>query len=724
MAPLHPWGSKEGCCRITRLEHAARSLPPPPRAPRTLEIPMPNELAQESSPYLKQHENNPVNWVAWSPKAFAEAKRRDVPVLISIGYSTCHWCHVMAHESFEDGVTASQMNANYVCIKVDREEHPEVDAIYMDAVQALTGHGGWPLNAFADAQGRPFYACTYLPTPNWRQLLDHLTQLWNTDRPKITTAAKDITAHLTRDEVSTGRMPADAWTLLDRGLERSFDRNHPGYAYGPQQAPKFPASQLLPLLLQSGRPAWITQATAVLEAMQDAGLHDRVGGGFHRYSVDRKWRLPHFEKMLYDNAQLIATYARAGVLVGRADFTRTAVNAGDYLLRDLRVDEQGAFQGYAAAEDADDPGGEGSFYAWAPAQLAAVLGEEVGARLMAEWDIRPGHAEHGPSGHSEPVVSHIPHPRGASLDKFAKDGDVQALRASWEPHLPALRAARASRPRPGRDDKVLTDQNGLALEAFAALGRWGGSVGDERFVVACRELAQVVSARQGADGLRRMPRLPAFITDYGSALTGLTAAFDLLGDPALIAAAIRIAEEAVTRLRADDGGFYVTPVGRDDLVRRGREPTDNAWPSGQNALALGFVRLWNLTGTAKWKELAEGVFNTAAAIVTQAPSACATLLTAWLQLNRGHLTAVVAGDPALTQTRDLLAACRRSVLPGLAIVPIANCKGQAWECLEGRRELTEPQALICIGTTCLAPAKTVAEVEERLAAAAKRITPV
>ncbi len=686
---------------------------------------MPNELAKESSPYLKQHADNPVNWVAWSPAAFAEAKKRDVPVLISIGYSTCHWCHVMAHESFEDGVTASQMNANYVCIKVDREEHPEVDAIYMDAVQALTGHGGWPLNAFADHEGRPFYACTYLPTPNWRQLLTHLSEIWNTDRAKIATAAKDITAHLTRDEVVAGKMPQDAWTLLDRGLERSYDRTHPGYAYGPQQAPKFPASQLLPLLLHSGRQTWIDQAAKVLEAMQDAGIHDRVGGGFHRYSVDRKWRLPHFEKMLYDNAQLIATYARAGVQLARPDFLRTAVNAGDYLLRDLRVSGDGKFQGYAAAEDADDPGGEGSFYAWSPAQLTATVGEAAGKTLMTQWDIIAGHAEHGPSGHSEPVVTHIPHPRGTTMESLAPNGDVQAMRTSWEPHLPTLRAARTMRPRPGRDDKVLTDQNGLALEAFAALGRWSGKdSGEERFITACRELAVIVMARHGANGLTRTDRLPAFITDYGSALTGLTAAFDLLGDPTLIDAAIRIADEAVAKLRAEDGGFYVTPVGRDDLVRRGREQTDNAWPSGQNALALGFVRLWNLTGANKWKELAEGVFNTAAGIVSQAPSACSTLLTAWLQLSRGHLTAVIAGDPALAQTRDLLAVCRRSVIPGLTVVPIATCRDRTWDCLEGRKDLSEPQALICLGTTCLAPAKTVADVQERLATAAKQIAAV
>jgi uncharacterized protein YyaL (SSP411 family) len=457
--------------------------------------------------------------------------------------------------------------------------------------------------------------------------------------------------------------------------------------------------------------------------MQDAGIHDRVGGGFHRYSVDRQWRLPHFEKMLYDNAQLIGAYAGAGVQLGRADFSRTAVNAGDYLLRDLRVLHEGRFLGYAAAEDADDPGGEGSFYAWSPAQLAATLGAETATRLAAQWDLSPGEPERGPHGHVDPVVSHIPHPRGADLKALAVGGDVQALRTSWEPHLPPLRAARATRPRPGRDDKVLTDQNALALEAFAALGRF---TGEARFVDACRELAGVLVARHEADGLKRLvypghAGRPAFITDYGSLVAGLLAAFDLLGEPALVGAAIRVADEAVAQLRADDGGFYVTPAGRADLVRRGREQTDNAWPAGQNSLALGFVRLWNLTGAGRWRALAEGVFSATAAIAGQAPSACATLLSAWLQANRGHLTAVVAGDAADQRTRALLAACRRSTIAGLAIVPVAACRGEAWECLEGRKELAEPQALICVGSGCLAPAKTVAEVAARLAEVEKQL---
>ncbi len=682
---------------------------------------MPNLLSSSSSPYLRQHADNPVAWRPWGEDAFAEARRRDVPVLVSIGYSTCHWCHVMAHESFEDQATAALMNELLVCIKVDREEHPEVDAIYMDAVQALSGHGGWPLNAFADHRGRPFYACTYLPTPAWQRLLGHLSELWRSDRPRVAAAAEQITEHLLAEPPAGGVLAQAVWERLAAQVERTFDAEHPGYAWNQERAPKFPPSQLLALQLASRRADWGERAGAVLEAMQDAGLHERVGGGFHRYSVDRRWRLPHFEKMLYDNAQLIAAYAIAGRQLDRPDFLQSARNAGDYLLRDLRVVEDGRFLGYAAAEDADDPGGEGSFYAWSPEQLRAALGEEAAAPLIAAWDLHPGQRAAGHGGHLEPVVRHIPHPRGATDGVGARATTVaarQSARARWEEVLPTLRAARASRPRPGRDDKVLTDQNALALEAFAVLARLSG---EERFLAACRELCAVLLARHAPGGLLRLPARPAYITDYGALVAGLCAAFDCLGDPALIAGALRVAEEAVALLRAEDGGFYTTPAGRGDLVRRGRETTDNAAPAGQNSLALGFIRLWNITGSGRWRAFAEGIFSASAETALQAPSACATLLTAWLQAGRGHLVAVVAGNEDDPATRALLACCRRATLPGLAVVPVARCAGEAWSCLEGRRDLTAPQALICLGHACLAPATTVAECEERLAAAEREL---
>jgi uncharacterized protein YyaL (SSP411 family) len=666
-----------------------------------------NALLKESSPYLRQHAHNPVNWVAWSEAAFAEAKKRDVPVLVSIGYSTCHWCHVMAHECFEDENSATQMNEQFVCIKVDREEHPEVDEIYMDAVQAMSGHGGWPLNAFTDHSGRPFYACTYVPKAQWRQLLDELTRIWRNERGRIDQISSEVVKHLNADAGESGALGDDIWGRLEAQLRQTYDPRNPGYAWNQQRAPKFPPSQLLPLMLNLDKPELAEQAKLVLEAMQDSGLHDRVGGGFHRYSVDAQWRLPHFEKMLYDNAQMMGVYARAGLRLDRTDFIRTAANTGDYLLRDLRLtDADGKFLGLASAEDADDPGGEGSFYAWSPDQLREALGSPA-SDLAFEWNITTGKPERGPSGHMEPVDGHIPHPRGAS-------GDIAPRRAGWERFLPILRDKRSSRPRPGRDDKIVTDLNALALEGFAALGRYADAPDRGRFQDACRELCSLIIARHAPDGLLRLPGRPAFITDYGHAVSALTAAFNLLGDPRLIADAARIADEAIERLRADDGGFYTTPAGRNDLIRRSRELTDNAYPSGQNSLAVGLMRLWGITGAGKWKAIAEGIFAHAAGIAEKAPSSVTTLLQAYLHAQRGQLTAVVTGAKDDPRTTALLYACRRSTIAHLSIIPAAQCSGQEWECLEGRRDITEPQAMICVGRSCLLAAKSDAEVQDRL----------
>ena len=649
---------------------------------------MPNALATSSSPYLRQHAENPVAWVPWSEAAFAEARRRDVPVLVSIGYSTCHWCHVMAHESFEDQLTAEEMNRRFVCIKVDREEHPEVDHIYMDAVQALTGHGGWPLNAFVTPDGKPFYACTYLPRERWQQLGAHLDHLWTSDRPRVLGAAAEITAHLQDAASGDSHFPHDAEERLLQHTLRAWDAENPGFGWNPQKAPKFPPSQFLNFAVGHENSELSSRAEKILEALQDAGIHDRVGGGFHRYSVDAEWRLPHFEKMLYDNAQLICAFARHG----RPDFLQSAINAGDYLLRDLRIGD-----GYAAAEDADDPDGEGSFYAWNPIQLIAVLGQEIGEQVAQDWNIVHGEREVGHHG-PEPVVSHIPHPRGT---RSVSD------RARWEPLLPRLRAARDQRPRPGRDDKILTDQNALALEAFAWLGR---RTGEPRFIAACRDLAAFLRTRQSPSGLLRLADRPAYITDYGAFVCGMCAAFDALGDPTLIDAAIAVANEAVERLRADNGGFYTTPAGRSDLIRRCQEHSDNAWPGGESQLALGFVRLWTITGHASWRSLAEGIFSAAANTVAGAPSSSCTLLSAWRQLQTGPRTAVICGA-----SNELLRAVRMNSDPRMAVIPTSSCHDRDWVTLEGRTTLTEAQVLVCIGTHCLAPARTVAEVTIRLA---------
>jgi len=667
-----------------------------------------NRLAASSSPYLRQHADNPVAWWPWCDEAFAEARARDVPVLVSIGYSTCHWCHVMAHESFEDADTAAAMNRDYICIKVDREEHPEVDEIYMDAVQALTGHGGWPLNAMTDHNGRPFYALTYLPRDRWQGLCAELARLWRDDRPRLVKAATDITAHLALDPPPAGVMPAGIWNTLGQAARSSFDPADPGFAYGASKAPKFPASQLIPLLLDLDQSDMRSMALATLEAMQDSGLHDRVGGGFHRYSVTQDWRLPHFEKMLYDNAQLMAAYARAGRLADRPDFLRSAVNIGDYLLRDMRVESAGQFLGYAAAEDADDPGGEGSFYAWSPADVISVLGEKDGARVVADWALAPGEREIGPHGHEDPVLTHIPQPRAAGIS--GADPATQQRRAAWEPFLLRLRAKRNQRPRPGRDDKVLTDLNALALEGFCALARFAEPTDQPRFRAAAEELLTILQARHSVDGLQRSPERPAFITDYGHLVSALTAAFSLLGDPTLITAAIAVVDEASARLRGDDGGFWTTPAGRRDLIRRSRESTDNASPAGQNTLAVGCMRLWSITGDDRFRDIADGIFSSSAFHAGRAPTACCTLLAAWRLRQLGQRSVVITGP----QPESLLTTARTWPGADIAIIPAQSCAHTGWTTVSDRTGLTTSQALVCVGTHCLAPAITEAELATRL----------
>ncbi|MCA9519041.1 MAG: thioredoxin domain-containing protein, partial [Myxococcales bacterium] len=418
-----------------------------------------------------------------------------------------------------------------------------------------------------------------------------------------------------------------------------------------------------------------------------------------------------FEKMLYDNAQLVCDYALAGALLDRPDFLRTAANAGDYLLRDMRVtDEHGALIGYASAEDADDPGGEGAFYAWSPDAIAAVFPDEDEAdALITAWDLADGEPEMGPSGHWEPVAEFIPHPRGAVEGGALGRGELaQRLRAAWEERLPVLREVRDQRPRPGRDDKVLTDLNGLALRAFAVLGRLHGGA---RFVDAARELAACLEARFTPAGLERMAGRPAFVTDYGHLALGYTEAYLLLGDPGLVDLARRCVDEACERLQAPDGGFFTTPAGRGDLIRRSREQTDGAYPAGQHALAFAAARLHAITGDPRYGALVDQVARVQANFVLRAPTAMPTLLRAVLEKDAEAVVVVSPGEVA----DALLARARGAVRAGLAVVPTLGHVDRDWPILEGRLELDGAQALVCVGTRCLLPARAPEELDARLA---------
>ncbi|MDT8297358.1 MAG: DUF255 domain-containing protein, partial [Spirochaetaceae bacterium] len=648
-----------------------------------------NRLADTGSPYLEQHAHNPVHWHPWGPDAFKEAKERNLPILVSIGYSTCHWCHVMARECFEDASTADVMNSVQVNVKVDREQHPGVDAVYMEAAQALNGSGGWPLNVFIDHDGRPFLVVTYLPKERWVGLIREINRLWRDEETRIADAAAALASHLEKQNFGEASSVRVAPEKLLETSRSHFDSKNPGFAMG-NSPMKFPPSQTIDWLLEHGGDEGREMALDILTAMMDSGLHDRIGGGFHRYSVDERWRVPHFEKMTYDNAQLMGVYARAALLTGPGmlgnDLLAAAVSTADWFLREMRItDDNGVFRGYATAVDADDPLGEGSYYAWPPSELFSVLGENDARWIAQRWNISgdgglpdAGSADpaHPHSGEFEPVASWIPHPRGAggypesyrpaeSSESGRRDAEREAKIAS------RLLAARRNRPSPVRDDKILTDQNALVLEGLSRLARYGGG---DTYRRAALELADLMVDRFGlaetagsvgpAAGIYRTDGIEAYITDYGYLAMALTGVYGLSGNPLYVVAAEKAAREAVGRLATGDGAYYGTPIpadesGFDDLFKRSVEDFDGASPAGQHALGIAFARLYTITGNSEWKAKVDALLEARGPTAQAAPSGTASLIRL-ASIRENPDTLVVAGPSDHPKTHALLAETRRT----------------------------------------------------------------
>jgi uncharacterized protein YyaL (SSP411 family) len=682
-----------------------------------------NRLSGTGSPYLEDHAENPVHWLPWGEEAFEAARAADLPILVSIGYSTCHWCHVMARESFEDGTVAALMNASQVNIKVDREQHPGVDALYMEAAQALNGSGGWPLNVFVNHDGRPFLALTYLPPDRWVRLVAEVNRLWRTDRDRVDQAAAALGEHLREKNYAAGPDPSELPSALMEASRKYYDSGNPGFAMGSSPM-KFPPSQTIDWLMEHGGNEGLSMALDILTAMMDSGLHDRVGGGFHRYSTDAGWRVPHFEKMAYDNAQLMGLYARASRLAGPGvlsdDLLAAARNTADWFLREMRVySENGGFLGYATAADADDPAGEGAYYAWPPAALAEVLGEQDAAWLADRWNLSGEGTLAGAAkdGHYEPAASWIPHPRGAAgyPESYRPSGTGAGGREREAELLPVLRSARSVRPAPMRDSKVLTDQNALVLEGFVRMARY---VGGTEYESAARELAEVLIGKLGPDAPRvsRAPGLDAFVTDYGYLAMALAGYYSLSGDPRAIDAAEVVAREALERLSTGDGAFYSTPAGDGTLFKRGVEDFDGPSPAGAHALGIAFARLYSVTGGREWKERADGLLNARGSIAALAPNGTPTLVRL-ASLRERPYTLVVAGPAGDPRTAELLELARRLTGPDQMVVAAdaaAAGGSRNWAELEGRTGLAEPQLLVCREGSCLLPAFTGSEAAERL----------
>jgi uncharacterized protein YyaL (SSP411 family) len=586
-----------------------------------------NALAQETSPYLRQHAENPVDWLPWGPAALARARELDKPLLVSIGYSSCHWCHVMERESFEDPRTATLMNESFVCVKVDREERPDIDALYMEAVQGMTGRGGWPLNIFLTPEQLPFYGGTYFPPdprtgmPAWTQVLQAIAEAWSERREEIRAGGEHL-----RERLSGGAalvpstQPIDP-SLLDAAvarLEERFDQRHGGFG----GAPKFPPASVIEFLLARATAQADPQPTPeakmalpTLGAMADGGIHDLLGGGFHRYAVDASWTVPHFEKMLYDNALLARAYLHGWLLSGETRLRDVCTGTLEWALREMRTPEGG----FCSALDADSGGVEGQFYVWSEAELRATLDGQADAAIAWMGVTQRGNFEdpHHPQAGLNVLTDRGPRPEPGTREQIRE----------------LLLHAREQRERPGLDDKRLTSWNALMI---AALADCGAALGEPRYLDAAATCAEFIE-RDLRDARGRLLRsyshghakLDAYLEDHAFLLEALVALFEATCEERWFLSATALADELIARFADPDrGGFFSTASDGEALIARRKDLEDSPIPSGSSSAALGLLRLSQLTGSEEYERQAQGAMALVAEIAPRHPTAFGHMLQA------------------------------------------------------------------------------------------------
>ncbi|CAL9438500.1 thioredoxin domain-containing protein [Streptomyces sp. enrichment culture] len=675
---------------------------------------MPNRLAQATSPYLLQHADNPVDWWPWEAGAFDEARRRGVPVFLSVGYSACHWCHVMAHESFEDRETADYLNAHFVSVKVDREERPDVDAVYMEAVQAATGHGGWPMSVWLTPDGEPFYFGTYFPPearqgmPSFRQVLEGVQRAWDERRDEVADVAGKIARDLSAREIAFGdaEMPGEqelAQALL--GLTRDYDPKRGGFG----GAPKFPPSMVLEFLLRhharTGAEGALQMAADTCERMARGGIYDQLGGGFARYSVDRDWTVPHFEKMLYDNALLCRVYAHLWRSTGSEPARRVALETADFMVRELRTPERG----FASALDADSDDGtgrhvEGAYYVWTPAQLREVLGEadaELAARYFGVTE--EGTFEEGAS------VLQLP-----QRDEVFDAGRIEGIRER-------LLAARASRPAPGRDDKVVAAWNGLAIAALAETGAYfdrpdlveaASAAADLLVRVHLDEHAALVrTSRDGRAGVNA-----GVLEDYADVAEGFLALASVTGEGVWLEFAGLLLDHVLTRFTDEESGaLFDTAADAERLIRRPQDPTDNAAPSGWTAAAGALLGYAAHTGSVRHRTAAERALGVVKALGPRVPRFIGWgLAVAEAALDGPREVAVVGPAPDDPGTVALHRAALLGAAPG-AVVAVGTAESDEFPLLAGRPLVDgRAAAYVCRNFTCDAPTTEIDRLKRAL----------
>ncbi|MCJ1677815.1 thioredoxin domain-containing protein [Streptomyces sp. APSN-46.1] len=684
---------------------------------------MPNRLAQATSPYLLQHADNPVDWWPWGPEAFEEARRRDVPVLLSVGYSACHWCHVMAHESFEDELTAAYMNEHFVNIKVDREERPDVDAVYMEAVQAATGQGGWPMSVFMTADGEPFYFGTYFPpeprhgSASFMQVLEGVRTAWVGRREEVAEVAQKITRDLAGRALGAGgsELPtAESQGNALLGLTREYDAMRGGFG----GAPKFPPSMVVEFLLRhharTGSEGALQMAADTCEAMARGGIYDQLGGGFARYSVDREWVVPHFEKMLYDNALLCRVYAHLWRAT-RSDLARrVALETADFIVRELRTREGG----FASALDADseDPRTgehvEGAYYAWTPAQLREVLGEADGSFAVGYFGV----TEEGTFEHGKSVLQ---------LPQDGPAADAERIASVKE----RLLAARDRRPAPGRDDKVVAAWNGLAIAALAECGAYFERPDlVERATEAADLLVRVhFDVAAGRARLARTSRdghvgaNAGVLEDYGDVAEGFLALASVTGEGVWLEFAGFLVDLVLDRFTAEDGSLYDTAHDAEKLIRRPQDPTDTAAPSGWTAAAGALLSYAAHTGSEAHRTAAERALGVVQALGPRAPRFIGHGLAVAEALLDGPREVAVVGHPddpgraALHRTALLGTAPGAVVAVGLPRA--ADGSGGEFPLLAERTLVRDlPTAYVCRHFVCARPTTDPVELAGQLGA--------
>ena len=655
---------------------------------------MSNHLATSLSPYLLQHAHNPVDWHPWGEEALAKARVEQKPIFLSIGYSACHWCHVMERESFENPAVAEVLNAHFVCIKVDREERPDLDDLYMDAVQTLTGRGGWPMSVWLTPELEPFYGGTYFPPeprggmPGFIPLLTRIAALWREDRAGLISQAEQLTAELRRQATveAAEEKPDDG--ALDAALEqlrRGFDARWGGF--GP--APKFPQQMAVELILSRGTREDQAMALRTLDAMWEGGMNDHLGGGFARYSVDAQWLVPHFEKMLYDNAQLVCCYLAAFQATGEPRYAQVARETLDYLLRDLR-DPSGGFH---SSEDADSEGEEGRFYVFTPVDVRDALGNEDGERFCAAFGITGGgNFEHGRS-----VVHRFSCLPG---DRLPEDED-RDLREK-------LRVWRDRRIRPGKDDKVLAAWNGLALSALA---RGFQVLGDVRYLEAAQACAAFLRRELWReDQLLRVWRqgrahTAGFLEDHAAVVEGLVDLFEADFNPAWLRWAEALGDVLLVRFHdSDDGGFFSTEADQPDLIFRQKPGFDNAIPGGNTLAARSLLRLSRHLHREDFHLAAEGALRCFGTWMQRAPRAFLGMLGVLHQVLREPLNVALSGQPADPEVQAMLIEVHRRFLPGRVLSVSAD---ELLPLHEGRGAAAgQVLAFVCKGRTCAPPVRT------------------